>query len=316
METKEFVPIRVSTLRGDAKINFDAYVQVAGKHILYCRMGDSFEGRRLQKFKEKRIKKLFILAEHENKYLDYMAKNIEMAYDRHSGKSLGSRSEIIQGVQQASAEDVMDKPEEKIFYELAKIGSQKYVDFILDEKFALQAVINIKNTDQSIAHHGVTVATIAIAMAEKQKLHVTEKLELLSLGCLLHDIEHSFTGLKVGKPLKDFTTDELRLYKKHPSDALERLKVHKHYDPVVLDIIYNHEETIDGTGFPNKKKEKELSPFCQIASVCNSYDRLMSFEGVIDQKEALKKLLVDKMGLHSLKNLQSLQNVLKEREVI
>lgn len=316
MEARDFVPIRVSTLRGDTKINFDAFVHVAGKHILYCKTGDSFEGSRLQKFKEKKIKKLYILTEHEEKYREYMTKNIEMAYDKNSGKSLDSRSEIIQGAQQAATEEVMDNPEDSVAYDLAKIGSEKYVNFILDEKEAMQAIMNIKNTDQSIAHHGVTVAAIAVAMAEKQNLHETEKLELLSLGCLLHDIEHTHTGLKVGRPVKEFTTDELRLYKKHPADALERLKKHKHFDPVVLDIIYNHEETIDGNGFPNKKKEKELSPLCQIASVSNSYDRLMSFEGVADQKEALKKLLVDKMGLHSLKNLQTLQNVLKERSVV
>lgn len=316
MEAREFVPVRVSTLRGDTKINFDAYVRVAGKHILYCRTGDSFEGSRLQKFKEKKIKKLYILEEHEEHYRHYMTKNIEMAYNKDSGKSLESRSEIIQGAQQAAAEEVMESPEDKIAYDLAKIGSEKYVNFILNEKHAMQAIMNIKNTDQSIAHHGVTVAAIAVAMAEKQNLQETEKLELLSLGCLLHDIEHTHTGLKAGRPIEEFTKDELRVYHKHPADARERLIKHKHFDPVVLDIIYNHEETIDGNGFPNKKKEKDLSILCQIASVSNSYDRLMSYEGVGDQKEALKKLLVDKMGLHSLKILQTLQDVLKEKEVV
>ena len=44
MDATEFLPIRVSTLRGDLKIPFSAYVKVAGKHICFCREGDSFEG--------------------------------------------------------------------------------------------------------------------------------------------------------------------------------------------------------------------------------------------------------------------------------
>ena len=49
----EYVSIRTSTLRGDQRITFDVYVQVAGKQIHYLRQGDSFEGSRLARLKQK-----------------------------------------------------------------------------------------------------------------------------------------------------------------------------------------------------------------------------------------------------------------------
>ena len=81
MESSDFVPIRVSTLRGDTKISFDTYVNIAEKNILFCRKGDSFEGERLNRLKKKKLKKMFILKEQEEDYRNYLTKNIEEAYD-------------------------------------------------------------------------------------------------------------------------------------------------------------------------------------------------------------------------------------------
>ena len=53
-----YVPIRVSVLRGDQKIGFDAFLEVNSKYILYLRKGDSFEGARLDRLKEKKVKKI------------------------------------------------------------------------------------------------------------------------------------------------------------------------------------------------------------------------------------------------------------------
>ena len=41
MSANEFVPIRVSTLRGEININFNTYVKVAEKYILYFRDGEN-----------------------------------------------------------------------------------------------------------------------------------------------------------------------------------------------------------------------------------------------------------------------------------
>ena len=54
---QDFISMRVSTLRGDLKIDFDVYVKINDKMILYIRRGDSFEGPRLKRLREKKTKK-------------------------------------------------------------------------------------------------------------------------------------------------------------------------------------------------------------------------------------------------------------------
>ena len=315
MSATEFVPIRVSTLRGEINISFNAYIKVAGKFILYCREGDNFEGERLKKLRAKRLKKMYISPEDEEKYRKYMTASIEAAYDKNSDAPIESRAEVVQGAQQAAAEEVMENPKDPVAYDIAKMGTERYVEFILSEDDALKSVLSIENTDHSIAEHGVNVATLAIAVAKELGMDKTHNMELLTLGCLLHDFEHMESGQDVARPVKEFSKEELALYKSHPKTGAEKVIHLKHFDKDVIDIIHEHEELVNGTGFPKGLKEKEINPLALIAGTANAYDRIVSFEGV-EPKEALKTLLVAKMGLYPLGHMQALQKVLKSRGVI
>lgn len=315
MDAKDFVSIRVSTLRGDLKIDFDAYVYVAGKHILYLRKGDSFEGERLQRLKKKKLRKMYIKPEEEMSYRKYMSQNIEMAYSNSPDRPIETRSEIIQGVQQAAAEDVMENPDSEAFYYVAKDGSQKFAEFIKKESKALESLLKIPNQDKSVSHHGVTVATIATGLATKLGLADQIPMNLLVLGCLIHDIEHQHTESPLSKRRSEMSTDEAATYELHPYNGASRVKDLNFYDKSVINIILQHEEFIDGSGFPKGTLENELDPLSILASTANSYDRLVSFYSM-PPKDALKALLIENMGLHPLPQLQSLQNVLKENGIL
>ena len=314
MDANDLVPIRVSTLRGDLKIPFDAYVLINSKPILLCRKGDSFEGERLSRLKKKKLKKMFILGEHESAYRDYLNLNIQQAYDKKSNKPMNERAEVIQGAQQAAGEEVMENIEDKQAYEYAKMGTANYVEFILNEDEALKSILNIENSDLSIAHHGVTVATLAISVLQKLGLDQTMPLNLVTLGCLVHDIEHIYTESPYSKSIKDMTSEELGIYKNHPRSGVNRLQNQAHFDKEVLDIILNHEEYNNGQGFPNGKLEKDLDITWQVVSTVNSYDKMVAFYGM-NKKEAIKALMIEKLSQHHLDHLKALQMVLKEKEV-
>lgn len=317
MEANEFVPIRVSTLRGDLKIPFDVYVRVAGKHILYCRQGDSFEGQRLSRLKEKKLKKLFIITDHEGHYRSYLTESINQAFEGSKGKPIETRAQVIQGAQQAAAEDVMEDPDSPELYKVAKEGSTRFVDFLLQNQEAIRAIIQIENSDQSIGHHGVNVATLAVGIAEKLGYTETQPMQMntLALGCLLHDIEHQFTEIDLTKKPKEMKSAELQLYRAHPEAGALRLQGKQHLDPLVLKIIKEHEERINGSGFPKGLNEKDIDSMVTVAATANTYDRLTSLEGQ-SHKDALKMMLIEDMGRHPLENLKALQSVLKDRGIL
>jgi putative nucleotidyltransferase with HDIG domain len=305
----EYVSIRVSTLRGDQKIDFNAYVKINDKMILYLRRGDSFEGDRLKRLKDKKLRKMYILTDEEVSYRDYLQKNIETAYDNNSNKDMQTRAEVIQGAQQSNAEEVFENPENAECYNYAKDAAGKFVRFIMSNAEAMQTVMKIENTDKNISHHGVTVATLSIALASKLGLNDLKKSQLLTLGALLHDYGHHNSPLNLSQPLKSMSPADLATWKRHPTEGASKVQDKKHFDQAVLNIIAQHEETIDGQG-PLGVKEKDQDPLAVIVSTANAVDRLITFEGVA-QAEVAKKLMIDSVGKHPLQHLQFIGEIMK-----
>lgn len=308
---EDFVSMRVSTLRGDQKINFDVYVKINEKMILYLRRGDSFEGLRLKRLKEKKLKKMYIQTQDEDHYRKYLQSNIELAYDDKSGKDIQTRTEIVQGQQQTNTEEVFDNPGDAVSYKNAKDMAGKYVNFLLSNTQAISSVMNIENVDKNVAHHGVSVATLAVALADRLKTVPKEQTQILALGALLHDFGHYELNSNLSLADKDRKPDDIRVYRTHPRVGSEKVKDEKHFDQQVLKIIYEHEECIDGSGYPRKLSENKLDPLSVIVSTANALDRFISFEGV-PRAEAAKKLMLEKVGKHPLNQIQILGTILKE----
>tara|TARA_B110001454_G_C12723156_1_gene435782 strand:+ start:10331 stop:11260 length:930 start_codon:yes stop_codon:yes gene_type:complete len=302
--------IRVSTLRGDQKITFDVYVKINDKMVHYLRRGDSFEGGRLKRLKEKKLKNLYIIDDDEPNYRSYLKTNIESAYDQNSQKDMQTRAEIIQGDQQSHVEEVFERPEDKQAYESTKEATSKYVEFLTKNAPAAASILKIENTDKNLAHHGVTVGTMAVALSQKLKLTDPKASQWLTLGSLLHDIGLHDSPVNFQQPLSALAAADLTVYKAHPHSGIEKLKNTMHFDPQVLKIINEHEECIDGSGFPKKLMENQLDELSIIVSSCNAMDRLLTFEG-ISKTDAPKKLMVEHVGKHPLDHIRLIAEIIK-----
>lgn len=287
----DYVTIRVSTLRGDQKINFNAYIKINDKMILYLRNGESFEGERLKRLKEKKLRKMFITNEDEHHYRSYLLNNIEIAYDDNSGKDLKTRSEIIQGIQQSNVDDVLENPTNEEAYNIAKGDANKFVQFLLNNVGALNSIMDIQNQDQNLAHHGVSVATLAVGLAQKLKMTDQQVLGHLTMGAFLHDFGHVDSTLNYTKPIKEMSAQELKIYNMHPKNGADKVAALKHFDRPVVTIINEHEECIDGSG-PLKMREAQQDPLSVIVSTANACDRLIAYEGV-SKAEVAKTLMIN-----------------------
>ena len=300
----EFFPIRPATLRGDQKIQFDLYIPVGERHIVYLRKGDAFDGPRLQRLKEKNLKKLFIRAEDEPAYLAYVTGNVSAAYDPTSNLPMETRAEIIQGTQQASSEAVMESPEDKKSYETARSGAGQYVDFLFKEDKAVRAMLSAGGTDQDLAQHGVAVSTLSVAIARRLGLKFSQ-CQLLALGALLHDFGHIDAQYPLFAPITSLDEKTRLAYKRHPADGLEVVQYHQHFDQDVVAIIAEHEELADGNGYPNRFGESQLNPLSMIVSTANAFDCLMRRDK-LNREDALKKFVKDHASAHPQEHIKAL----------
>jgi len=133
---------------------------------------------------------------------------------------------------------------------------------------------------------------------------------LASLGALLHDFGHSDSQINISRPLSEFSDEEMEVYKKHTKVGAAKIQDKKHFVQTVINIIAQHEEKIDGSGFLGLK-EKQLDPLSIIVSLANVADRMISFDK-IPASEVAKKLMIDHVGQYPLAHIQHLSEILKK----
>lgn len=315
MADPEYSSIRVNTLRGDLKIPFDVYVKIAGKFIHYCRAGESFEGKRLERLRAKKLKRMFIRPEDQIPYDQYLEQSIDAAYDLKSNKSLEVRTEVIQGFQQAAAEEFMEDPQNEATYQHVRSSVQRFVEFLERQPLAVLPMLKMENTDMSITQHSVNVAALTLLMLNQSKYKDSTKTHLLGLGCMLHDIDHFSSGADLSKPMESMTKEEVSFYKDHPIRGAQKMQGVNFVDQIVMNVITQHEEYMNGSGFPRGLFEKEIEPVVLLASTANAYDRLVSFRKM-NPKEASKSLMIEKLGLLPLEYLKILNGILKNFNLI
>lgn len=140
-----------------------------------------------------------------------------------------------------------------------------------------------------------------------------EKIENIGFSALFHDIGKINIPDEILNKSGQLTAEEFELIKKHPSWGAEI--VSSTYFEKLSEIIRQHHERIDGSGYPDNLKDKEILIEAKIIAVADSYDAMTSdriYRKGISPIMAVKELKSLK-GIHyDEKVVDALIEVLKE----
>jgi HD-GYP domain-containing protein (c-di-GMP phosphodiesterase class II) len=149
----------------------------------------------------------------------------------------------------------------------------------------------LKNRNEYTAIHSLNVCIYSISFGRFLGLSEQE-INTLGLGALLHDVGNIKVPEHIlNKPGK-LTNDEFTLMKAHAFLGYELLK-NNNLPPGALDIVLNHHERVGGQGYPNGKREKEISYFARIVAITDVYDALTNdkpYSDGLSPRVALNKL--------------------------
>lgn len=102
-----------------------------------------------------------------------------------------------------------------------------------------------------------------------------ERLEILSFGCLIHDIGLRYINVEYENcELDEMTPRELFELKNHTILGYTSLEDENWIPDIVKYMVLSHHEFMDGSGYPLKQKNKEIE--CKIIQICDSVDRIIS----------------------------------------
>ncbi len=146
---------------------------------------------------------------------------------------------------------------------------------ILSNPGPLLALGRIRKKDEYTFMHSVSVCTLLMVVASSAGLG-EEAVRDAGLGALLHDIGKTAIPDEVlNKPGK-FTDSERTLMRSHVVKGADMLAGRPGVSAAALDVVAQHHERYDGSGYPHKLREAEISPLGQMAAVVDVYDALTS----------------------------------------
>ena len=132
--------------------------------------------------------------------------------------------------------------------------------------------------------HSVNVSifsfVIALGMQEKRKEHNALVLEEVFSAALLHDV--GFLNLPkelVEKRRIEYSPEETAVFKTYPSEGREiALGLGNVLRKRTTDLIYQHHERLDGSGFPMGIKGNAIDEMALVIGLADDFDLFLSKE--------------------------------------
>lgn len=179
---------------------------------------------------------------------------------------------------------------------------EKLQKFIEGIAYIITEIVEIR--DPYLIGHHQRVSKLAAAIAQEMKLP-QDKVEGVKIASLVHDVgKVNLPTEIVSKPSKLIEV-EFNFVKNHPRTGYEILKKADFPWPIA-EIVFQHQEKIDGSGYPRGLKGAEILIEAKILGVANVVEAMSSY------KSYRLALSIDE----ALREISKYKNILFDPEVV
>jgi len=132
----------------------------------------------------------------------------------------------------------------------------------------------VESRDPYTAGHQRRVAKLAVAIAGEVGLS-EDRIDLIRMGSLIHDIGKIYIPASILTKPSRLSDLEFAMMKTHPTVGYEILsKVD--FIPVIVDIVYQHHERMDGSGYPLGISGEKIFLESRIVAVADTVEAMAS----------------------------------------
>ncbi|MDH4215387.1 MAG: HD-GYP domain-containing protein [Gallionella sp.] len=169
---------------------------------------------------------------------------------------------------------------------------QGVVESVFRNSAPLLQLGTIRTRDQYLFYHSVATCSLISAFAHRLEIcrDITRQ---IAVGTLLHDIGKTRIPESIlNKPgrLTESEFDEIKL---HVAHGMEILSGVSWLTDISLQVVAQHHERYDGTGYPAGLKGNRISRYGQMAAIVDVYDAITSdrsYHAAMEPVEAIRKL--------------------------
>ncbi|TRY31825.1 HD-GYP domain-containing protein [Aliiglaciecola sp. M165] len=207
--------------------------------------------------------------------------------------------------------------------EAVKDLSLGIIDAVFEMPNGLCCLSLLNKTGRYLLEHSVNCSILMTMFGQHKGMSKTE-IEDLSLAGLLMDVGMTNMPKDITQSSKKLTDAEKEVVTTHVDIGLDLVERCGSISDNVRDVIYNHHERFDGSGYPDAQSDVDVSQYARMAAIVDSYDAMISerlFKKAITPSRALRRLLQDNgydqtlvaefiqcIGVHPVGSLVKLNN--------
>ncbi len=305
-------PIRISTLRPDSMLAMNVYIPVSGRPVRYGALNETLEAARLSRLKTYGLNKVWIREEDETLYRKYLTDILADA-ETNTKMTMNDRTAAVSSAAESAAQNILERPEDKNVYLNSLEHFERFARFLKNNQGSFTEILRLSEmtTQEDYITHGVQVAALTLYVCEQLKLIRNEKHQTsIITGTFLHDIGSETEGLP-RIDASEMDAEQKKIWKDHPQKGAAILNNKDYVDKQVMDIILEHEEIPNGSGFPRSLNQKNMDPVAVVVSLANSFDHY-SQKYKNDKPLAQKEFTKDYLGKYDLSYVELIGRFIKE----
>ena len=273
----QFSKISIEDFYAPKNVFFDVFIRVRNsRYIKVLRAGDRMSPERIDRYRnDKKTLWLYFKKNDLDKYVQFQ--NFLAGWIT---KFVSEKQDIKLGI----FKNVTDKYLEQSFYEginskvlaQGKKIAQNIGELVKKEKTLIKHLAAFDVRNKEFASSSFLVTLFATAIVKKFNWKSPKTMETVAVACLFRDIGMLKLPEKLmDKNIHDMSPEELELYRTHPKLSAEMVGDSPLISHTIKQIICQHHEYYNGTGYPNKKRRQEILILANIVSLTDDFVRII-----------------------------------------
>lgn len=284
----QFFEIRVKSVATQAPLPYDIYLTVGGKAVLFRKRNEVLTKERIKQLLHHGGEKFLVPEDQRQVYLKSLK---DVIHNPSTETEL--KSQFIKESAFLHVHDLFTKQNIADTLMEARDLVSEMVNFVSADVNAVASLMRLSTHDYYTYNHCVDVAVYSIALAKKVYGEDKNMLMLAGLGGLLHDIGKRKVDTKIINKTSALTKDEWEEVKMHPTYGKELVGDIESIPLQTRNVVYEHHENFDGTGYPQKLKGEQISALSRVVAIADVFDALTtdrSYHKGIPPAEALNTM--------------------------
>lgn len=306
---KSFRVLALDTIVINEPLPFDLYVNHSNHLVKFIKSGDILPYEKKEQLVYNKVNCFYIESYHSKAFDTYLSSNLgEILNSPHLNKA--QKSEIIYTSAVHIMQDMFESnlSESKIM--AAKNVMAETVKQIISNDVTAASILKLSSHDYRTYSHCVNVALYSIGIAYEHGLSANMITEIAS-GAILHDVGKCEIDQCIINKRGKLSLEEFESMKGHPRHSYETLLKNGESNPTILDIVLNHHEKLDGSGYGRALQEHEISLAAQIVTIADIFDALSSNRSYKDASSFFGALKIMKQEMKEELNISLVDALIK-----